>query len=216
MEIPPTAQPRKRRSNPVSSVLVTPQQASNATSSGLRGEPAKAGKPIDECRSQVGQSRKLQWLVTGNGASHRHTDTQRIANQGNSPTGRLPHTARALRGAHLPDTAATAQAALRPQPKRRSQKAREGTCNAMNRKVKREVRPREHREVQQMLLRQLSRPVHLPAERPAVQPAVAYGQCITGNDGVRSAPTMYPLARGPESARTPVDSASYTADEGLG
>ena len=38
---------------------------------------------------------------------------------------------------------------------------------------------------------------------------VAYGQCVTGNGEVRSAPTMYPLARGPETARSPVDSASY-------
>ena len=40
---------------------------------------------------------------------------------------------------------------------------------------------------------QLSRSVHLPTRRPAAQPAVAYGQCISGNGDVRSAPTTYPL-----------------------
>jgi len=44
----------------------------------------------------------------------------------------------------------------------------------------------------------------------------AYGQCVAGNGGVRSARTMYPLLGGPEPAREPEDSASYKADEGLG
>ena len=55
-----------------------------------------------------------------------------------------------------------------------------------------------------------------PVARPAVQPAGAYGQCIAGNGVVRSAPTTYPLERGPVTARKLVESASYDADKGPG
>ena len=115
METLPTAQPRKLWSNPASGALEVPQQARNAASSGPRGDSAQAGEPIDKHRPRVGQ-RRMQWLDARNGASHRDPNTQRIASPGRLPAERIPHIARALRGAHLPKTAATAQAALRPEP----------------------------------------------------------------------------------------------------